>query len=76
MKELFKLYDKYICAADSVATVQELEGMMNTDHAAGRLDDIEREALEGACVYMEQQLKAGKKPEEIKHRNGGKKDAV
>lgn len=76
MTELFRLYDKYISAADSVATVQELEDMMNTDHAAGRLDDIEREALESACVYMEQQLKAGKKPEEIKHRNGGKKDAV
>ena len=27
MKELFRLYDKYISAADSVATVQELESM-------------------------------------------------
>lgn len=76
MAKLFRLYDKYISAADSVAAVQELESMMNADHAAGRLDDIEREALEGTCVYMEQQLTAGKKPEEIKHRNGGNKDAV
>lgn len=64
----FGCYDFYINNAESVLEVQDLEECMNADYKAGKLTAVQREALEGACLYMELQLKAGKKPEDIPHR--------
>ena len=72
----FEIYDEEIAQAETLEKIAELEAVINSNFVLGLLTATQREALEGACVYMEQQLKAGKKPEEIKHRNGGKKDAV
>lgn len=72
----FEIYDEEIAQAETLEKIAELEAVINSNYVLGLLTATQREALEGACVYMEQQLKAGRKPDEIKHRNGGNKDAV
>ena len=64
----FGYYDFYISNAESVLEGQDLEECMNADYKAGKLNAVQREALEGACLYMQLQLGTGKKPEDIPHR--------
>ena len=64
----FEMYDEIIANADTLEEARNLEEIVNYNHRLGLLTDTQRAALIGACLYMEQQLKAGKKPEEIPHR--------
>lgn len=64
----FEMYDEIIANADTLEEARNLEEIVDYNHRIGLLTDTQRAALIGACLYMEQQLKAGKKPEEIPHR--------
>lgn len=64
----FEIYDEIIANADTLEEARNLEEIVDYNHRIGLLTDTQRAALIGACLYMEQQLKAGKKPEDIPHR--------
>lgn len=64
----FEMYDEIIAHADTLEEARNLEEIVDYNHHIGLLTDTQRAALIGACLYMEQQLKAGKKPEDIPHR--------
>lgn len=64
----FEIYDEVIAHAETLEEARNLEEIVDYNNRIGLLTDTQRAALIGACLYMEQQLKAGKKPEDIPHR--------
>jgi len=64
----FEIYDDVISRAQTVEEAESLEEIVNANYRNGLLTQAQREALEGACLYMQLQLGAGKKPEDIPHR--------
>lgn len=64
----FEIYDDVISRAQTVEEAESLEEIVNANYRNGLLTQAQREALEGACLYMQLQLGTGKKPEDIPHR--------
>lgn len=67
-KTTFEIYDDVISRAQTVEEAESLEEIVNANYRNGLLTQPQREALEGACLYMQLQLGAGEKPEDIPHR--------